>query len=411
MTDILDELRSIHEQGLSELEGRLRTPVKVNSEPLTYHRNAPVSYFADLIASSLHQDRGAAQRLERHDQESRIIAKERQERAWRGLRAGQFEYRIEPNTADGEGGYFTVPAWLNELFATAKRPGRVLAGLIPGRFPLPNGISSVNVPIFTQGTLVKTRPDNTAVADQDITDSAGTSFVATLDGEADVALQLLEQSPAGAALDWVVFKDLAEAYDFELESQLIAGLGTAQRILGVTNVASTVGVTYTSASPTGTTMFPYIGQAVARVGNNRDLQPEVILMRTARWAWIGSQEDTAGLPFSIASPFFMGSDPLTPDPVGGMLGLPAFLDDAIPSTIGGTASTAGTQDEIIVLRPSDLLLFEGMPQTAVMRDPLSGSLGVRLQLHNRAAAITNRYPSGISPVTGTGMVVQSGYNN
>jgi hypothetical protein len=44
-----------------------------------------------------------------------------------------------------------------------------------------------------------------------------------------------------------------------------------------------------------------------------------------------------------------------------------------------------------------------------MREPLSGSLGARIQMHTRVAAITNRYPSSIGTVTGTGLAVQSGW--
>jgi hypothetical protein len=128
-------------------------------------------------------------------------------------------------------------------------------------------------------------------------------------------------------------------------------------------------------------------------------------MRTARWAWITTAEDTAGLPFGLPSPFFMGNTADTPDPVGGLLGFPVFLDDAIPATFGA----GGNQDQIACLRPSDLIFFEGAPQMSVDLEALSAALGARLIYRNYAAAITSRFASGIAAIAGTGMVVASGF--
>jgi HK97 family phage major capsid protein len=376
-------------------------PVIVKSEPLTYERHGPVSYFADLLLN--HKYPHANERLQRHAQEMRVIAEERNQRAWRSIRAGEFETRIEPNRTDGYGGYFAPPLWMNELFATAVRPGRVLAGLIP-HFDLPMGISSVNIPIIGTGTRTQHVADLEGVPDQDITDTAGSSTVATITGEADVALQMLEQSPAGAMIDFVLLKDMLEDYDRDLETQLLLGPGSAyQALLGVVN-ADTV-VSYTDSSPTASKMWSYFGEMAAGIGDNRLLPPEVYLMRTARWSWLQTQEDTAGRPFGVPTPFFLGADDQTPDPAGGLISWPVFLDDAIPANLG----TGQNQDLVICMRPTDLVLLEGQPQTNVYREVLSGSLGVRVQFHNRVAAITNRYPSGIYCLEGTGMVVPSGF--
>lgn len=377
------------------------TSVTVKSEPLTYHRWARHSYYRDLLLT----DRmpGAAGRLERHAQEMRVIDAERNELIWRSLRSGNFETRVEPNRTDGQGGYFSPPIWLNELFATAKRPGRILAGLMP-RFELPPGVSQINLPIIGTGTTTGAMADNEGVPGQDITDSAGSSTVVTLAGQADVALQALEQSPAGAMLDWALLMDMAEDYDRDLETQLLIGTGSANnQLLGIQTADTTI--TYTDASPTGSRMFPYFGQAAGQLGDSRLLPPEVWLMRTARWSWLTTQEDTAGRPFGISTPFFLGSDEETPDPVGGLISWPVFLDDAIPATQGAGAN----QDFIACLRPTDLILLEGPIQTAVMREPLSGALGARIQLHGSVAAITNRYTSGIWVIQGTGTVVQTNY--
>lgn len=379
------------------------TSIEVLSEPLTYRQDVPYSYFRDLALEG--RDASAADRLARHREEMTHIELLQLKMALDQLNANGLEYRVQPDTAPGNGGNFTMPLWINQMFATAPRPGRVLAGLIKAAFELPEGVSSVNLPIMTKGTVVAPTHDDTAVAGQDVTDAAGSSTVVTLAGQADMALQLLEQSPAGAHLDWAIFTDLAAAYDADLEGQLLNGLGTAaKQILGVLNVLGTVGVTYTDPSPTGAEMYPFFGQAFARVGNNRNLAPECWLMRSARWGWIGTSETLNGLPFSLPT-VYLGDTDETPDPISGIIGLPVFTDDALPATQGAAAN----QDVVVALRPSDLILLEGTPSTTVQREVLSGTLSVRFQMHNRAAAITNRYPTGISPITGTGMVVQTGF--
>lgn len=379
----------------------VRPRIEVHSEQLTYHRYGPDSYFRDLVR----EGRGMAavdERLRRHRREMEVILAARNRRALRALNEGELEYRIEPNRTPGEGGYFSPPLWVNQLFATANRPRRVLADLIQASFELPPGVSSINLPVLTTGTAAGPAVDTDPVPSQDITDAAGSSTVITLAGEGDFPLQHLEQSPLGAALDWVVFLDLAEACDADYESQLLSGLGAASdQLLGVMNVPGIVKVQYTAGSPTGAGMWPFFGQAAGQLGDSRQLPPEAWLLRTARWAWLQSSEDTSSRPYGLGSPFFLGSDDETPDPVGGLISWPAFCDDAIPVTNG--------QDVMLLVRPSDMVAFQGVPQTAVMREVLSGDLGVRLQMHVSAAAVTNRRPASIAMLYGTGFTVQAGF--
>jgi HK97 family phage major capsid protein len=400
-----DTMLSVEEVRAALGVGPLEPRAAVKSEPLTYRRDVRASYFQDLVL----KDRmpGAPERLRRHAQEMEVLAKDRERAARRRLDEGGFEYRVEPNTTQGTGGYFAPPAWLIQLFAPARHAQRVLADLIPASFPLPRGVQSINVPIIeSSGTQVLPVANNQGQPDQDITAAAGSSNVVTLSGQADVALQLLEQSPPGAHIDWALFKDMTGSYDAQLEGQLMNGAGSASnQLTGVLNVPSQVDITFTNATPTGALLYPYLGQAVAQIGDGRLVPPEAWLMRTARWAWITTSEDTAGLPFGLPSPFFMGNTTDTPDPVGGLIGFPVFLDDAIPATFGA----GGNQDQIACLRPSDLIFFEGTPQMSVDLEVLSANLGARLIYRNYAAAITSRFASGIAAIAGTGLVVQSGF--
>ena len=220
---------------------------------LSPRRNA-VLVFSGPGSRRLHADRDATERLDRHGEQIRVLRAEQERRAWQGIRAGELETRIEPNRTDGQGGYFAPPLWMNEFFATAARPGRVLAGLVP-HFDLPPGVGSVSLPIITTGTSTQATIDATANIDQDIMDTAGTSTVQTISGQADVSLQLLEQSPAGASLDWAILTDLSADYDQQLESTLLLGAGSIfGQVTGVVS-AATNSVTYSSGSPSATAMW------------------------------------------------------------------------------------------------------------------------------------------------------------
>ena len=389
------------------------------SSELVYSPFGQHSYYRDFLARETGRvsSPGAEQRLTRHAEQMEQVRKIREARAWDRLASSGLEYRVTPDRTDGTGGFFSPPAWLNQLFATANRPGRVLAGLIP-QFPLPPGVSTINVPIISTGTVVQNETDDSANADQDIADAAAASAVVPLSGQADVALQLLEQSPQGAHLDWAIFMDLSEGYDADLEYQLIAGTdGSATnlagaQIAGALAVPNIISVPYTDGSPKGSAMWTPLSKVPAQIGDARSRQPECWLMRSARWFWMQGQEDLQGRPFGISTAFYLGSDDSTPDPIGGLMGLPVFLDDALPANLGGASGLtvgAGTQDAIICLRPRDQILLEGTPRTLIAREPLSGSLGVRLQMHCNAAAITGRRPASIGVLQGTGMTVQSGY--
>jgi hypothetical protein len=378
---------------------RAAAPVRAGHE-FVYRQDSPFSYLQDRWRAE--RDSAAAARLKRHGEEMDRLRTAEIARAKRAADSG-FEYRFNPGLVTGQGGELVPPAWLIEYFATYPRPARVLANLAV-RFPLPAGCQSVNVPRLTTGTINQVVSPNVADADVDVLTAASSSQVVTLSGQADVALQLLELSPAGAHLDVCFFKDMVEAYDFDLESQLLNGLGPAtvgpfNQLLGILNVSGINSVTYTAASPTGSGMFPAFGNAAAKIGDNRGLSPEVWLMRTARWAWLMTSEDTALRPFEM--PTLNGTTPECP---GSLLGWPCWMDNSIPATFGAGAN----QDVVIACRPSDVLLFEAEPVASAFVEVLSGSLGARLVYRNYAAALTGRFPSSISTIGGTGTVVQSG---
>ncbi len=384
--------------------------VEVRSEPFTYERrgpNARHSYLQDIFLAK-RGDARAAGRLEKHEGEMRVEA-ERMER--RARLTDEVEYRVDPNRLSGTGGSFAVPLWANEFFATAARPKRVLAGMIPS-FDLPDGVGSVNLPRIVAGTEAGTQGDDAAMPNKDMTDAAVSSVAMVVDGISDCALQDLEQSPQGAHFDHAVLKDLGEAADGKLEERLFTGLGSSQQqITGILNLPTGAGavsvVTYTSASPKGYEIFGELGKVGAQLGDARNLPPECWLMRTARWCALGSSEDLEDLPLAVPGHQALPPVPYTfdearPAAAPPILGFPTYLDDAIPATLGAGAN----QDGIVCIRPTDHMLFESTTRTAIQAEVLSATMEVRFTLH-RYAAVLWRYPTGIAYLTGTGLVVQS----
>jgi hypothetical protein len=371
-------------------------------EPLTYEARVertrrggirirsvgePRSYFQDVVALERSGDRAARERLERHGREV-----EGEMRARRVAESPEVRYELETRAPTAS--FAAPPLWLIDYFATADRAERVLADLAPNFF-LPQGVFSVNLPGETQASSVGEQQLGTSVPSTDATDQAISSAVATLAGQWDVPLQMLEQSPPSAAFDWVAFTQLQADYDAQLEYQLING--NSPGIVGLLNnplVPAANVITTTQTTATG--QFPALGQVLAAVGNTRLMPAEAWLIRTNRFAWYGSSEDLASRPLMITDRDGSG--------MFSMLGVNANHDNAVPITLGAGRN----QDVVIACRPSDWLVLESDLTTDVMEDVLSGSLNVRLQLRGYIAALL-RQPNSVAYLTGSGMVRPSGF--
>jgi hypothetical protein len=380
--------------------------VVVRHEPLTYERRGRHSFFADLIAGMLRGDRLAERRIERHGAEMRVEQARFEDRARRTLSERGFELgerRVTPTAVTSD---FALPLWMNQWFASADRPHRILADMVP-TFPLPLGCHSVSVPRITVGNLVDPDQETGPVPGRDVTDAGVTAVVVAIAGIGDVSLQLLEQSPVGAHLDWAWFKDLSESYDHKLEKGLLVGSGTGENIAGLFGLAPTANTITDGTTVTGASLWTDVAKAYAAVGDNRLMPPQVVLMRSGRWAWLGAQGDTSFRPFTTPGDPRDYDEPL-PDgafAVGSVFGVPIYPNDSIPATLG----VGGTQDTVILCRPADIILLEGTPKASVALEPLSGTLGARIQYRNSVAAITGRHPNGIGVVTGAGMAYPAGY--
>ncbi len=364
------------------------------SEPLVYRLGGETSYFRDLYRVS-RDDTAALERLQRHAKQMRDVPP----LEVRSDPDAAFERRVNPNQETGRGFEFTPPLWLNQLFATKRRPGQVLQRLAH-EFDMPSGVSSINLPRITQGALVNDQTPGAPTDNEDIETAPVKAQSIIYSGESDWSLQSLEQSPTTAHVDWVAFTDMTESLDAELEADFITGKGEAfNEALGLLNISGINEVSYTSGSPSAVNLFPELGKAAAQVGAKRKRPPTAWLMSTSRFFWLAFGEDNSNRPLSIED------YPRSDFPNAGLGSVGVYFDDAISTSLGASKE----QDTVIACRPDDFLLWHSPIKTAVMEDVLSGSLQVRFRLYRTTATMLGRYPSGISAVTGTGMKVQEGF--
>lgn len=368
---------------------------RVVSEPLTYARESPHSFYRDLALSEAGRDpQGeASQRLAQHRTEMRV------ELAGRELRTPEgavFEQRVNPNRTEGQGGFFAPPLWLIQYFGSARRASRVIANLIP-EFDLPLGVGSVRLPRLKTGTEVLASADGTPGASRDVVDSEVFSKCVAFRGISDWSLQSLEQSPVASALDWAIFTDLLHAYDFALESMIISGTGEGESFKGVLTEGTAVSYT---GSTEATKIFPFLGQLMARIGNKRKMPPEAWFTTTARFGYMATSEDKQERPLLITD--YVGNL----SPAASLVGINLYFNDAIPMNLGA----GGQQDVILLGRPKDLMLLESDEKTRVLMEPLSGDLQVRFEFHRYAACLF-RYASGWSFLEGSGMEVPAEFRN
>ncbi|MGI5232867.1 phage major capsid protein [Actinoallomurus sp. CA-142502] len=424
-----NELQAKYGQDKPGTEARRASGVKVTREPLTYERGNGHSYFLDLAKAQLRNDAGAAERLQRHAAELDVEMparearrRERAENEMRGLdaelrargeirngQASAFEKRVNPNRTDGQGGYFVPPLWLIDEYVDLPRFGRAFANTVRN-MQLPAGTDSINVPKIATGTATGVQTaDAGNVTSQDMTDTFVSANVRTIAGQQDVAIQLLDQSPA--SFDEIVFADLIADYNMRLDTQCLNGSGSSGQLLGVLNVSGINAVTYTDASPTLPLMYPPLMKSLSQVAKNRKMMPSAVFMTPSRWFWAASQLDSQNRPLILPetnapfNPLALQTGGDVEGPVGRLLNFPIIADGNIPTNLG-----AGTNEErIITTRTSDLYLWEGSMRTRVLQEVLSGTLQVRFQVYNYAAFMPNRRPEAISVISGTGVIAPTGF--
>ena len=360
----------------------------VKSEPLTYSERGERSFVRDLINAQVRNDPSAWSALSRHMDEVRVETR-------------------DVSRTDGGIGEFVPPLWLVDQYAKTLRPGRTTADLL-SKQALPAGTDSINIPRITTGTDVAAQTaDNAATTAQDMATTSVSAPVRTISGYENVSLQLVEQSPLAGGIDRMIFADLMAAYDYRLNVAVINGAGTSGDLLGLLNTIGIGTVTYTSGTPTAAGFQTAFAQALSTVAKNRYMGAEAIVLAPSIWYGLVGLSDTSGRPVVVPAangPMnavgVNGAPGAAQGPVGSILGVPCYLDAAIPTV---SSALPG-----IVAAFSDTYLFESGMKTRVLPDVLSANLTIRFQLY-RFAAIAARSPAGIAKITGTGFNPVSGF--
>lgn len=366
----------------AEKRGGPARPRGSSNEPLTYRLTGPFSFFRDLYYGQIGGDPEAQARLAQNNREMQV------------------EERTMSTTVTA-GGNFIPPQYLGNIYAELPRPGRPFADAVP-KSPLMATGMSITVPRITTGTLVATQTtQNTSLGTQDIVEALLTVPIVTIGGYADLSVQLAER--ADPSFDQVLFNDLRADYDRLLDSQLINGTGTTQHV-GIRSVASIQTSTYSTATPTAAGLYPKIYDGIQKVSTNRYMEPDMALIHPRRSAWFAS---------NLSSTFTLFPQPnlvqAAGTQAGGYIAGWAGLQWINDPNIGTTYSVGGStnEDEIYILRSSDMILYEGSPRVEVFRDVGSATGTVRVRLYAFSAFASGRYPSGICKIAGSGLSTPS----
>jgi HK97 family phage major capsid protein len=415
VTDLRERLDGVDERlaELAEVESRReraatadaspganteRATAAVTNEPRTYRRGGPDSFFSDAFRAVRLGDARAASRLAQHATEVEIESE-------RVRNAEGIEQR---DLGTGSFGGLVVPQYLVDEFADVLRNGRAVANAVR-REPLPAQGMTLIVPRAETGTAVAAQDgQNVAVQETDADfDNDLTINVRTFAGQQDVSRQALERGTPG--LDTLVYADLVADYAMKLDASVIAGTGGNGTHVGLQAATGENVVTYTDATPTLAEFWPKLADAIQQVASNRKVSASLIAMHPRRWGWVIAAVDSTGRPLIVhgdagaainamgkaAGAFGEGQL------VGTLMGLPVIVDGNIPTDVGTN------EDVVFVLKRDDPILWEegdGLPRQLRFEEVGAATLTVKLLVYGYSAFTADRRPTGLSRITGTGLI-------
>jgi HK97 family phage major capsid protein len=363
--------------------------VQVNaSNERVYSRNAErhgVSFFRDLIARGDSPE--AADRLLQHQREA--------------SRAGELEVR---DVGTGAFTGLTVPQYLTELVAPARRANRPVADIANGH-TLPASGMTVEISRITTGSAAAAQTaENANVQETDMDDTLLTVDVRTIAGQQDVSRQAIER---GTGIDAIVMADLVSAYNTTLDNQIINGSGSSGQHRGIRNVSGIVSVAYTDGSPTAAELYPKIADLIQQVQTGVFMGVSHFVMHPRRWWWI-TKELSSTHPLvqfpNTASDSAGNAGGTAYDAQGrNIFGVPVVLDANLPTNLGDGTN----QDVILGVTADELHLWEDPDAPLMVRaeQTAAGSLTVKLVVYGYSAFTAGRYPGAHGTIGGTGLVV------
>ena len=209
---------------------------------------------------------------------------------------------------------------------------------------------------------------------------------------------MIDQSPI--AFDEVIFSDLVRAHAGLLDTQVIYGSGSSGQVLGVANTPGIQTVAVSALTIAG--IYNALANAIQLINTQRFLPPQVVCMHPRRWSWLLTLLDQQNRPLFVPD----GNNPYNAAGVledvdsqmvvGRTHGLPIVTDPNITTTAG----TGTNEDQIYVMRSTDILLWESGLRSRVLPETKAANLTVLLQVFSYFAASAARYPQSVVQLTG-----------
>ena len=348
----------------------------------TYDRFGRHDYLHDLIEGRIDGNGPAAQRLRQH--------------AYEVATRPEFAEVRAIDSESGSSSYAIPPRWLIDDLIPVARPGRVTADLAVGA-ELDRGTNSLNIPKWVVAAVASSQhPENSAPEDNSSSfeDTFVNATVITIATELWTSQQVFEQTPGG--LSRLAFPDLISAKDTELDAQFIAGSGAGSGQLP--GIVGADGVNQITCTGHGYLDF-YDAAVTARsaILTSRYLDGQVWVMKPQRFMWLQASADAAGRPLFLPRSPGMGGNPVLAGVarsavVGEFAGLPVVLDASSALDIDGGG------DYVLLLRGSDINLWESPVHVRALQQTQAGELQVGLQAISYVAAAL-RFASGQSVIT------------
>lgn len=354
--------------------------VEVTSEQGPYTPVSEHSFFRDMLTAR-EGDTAARDRLVRSQRER--LDKDTQLR--------------DMTSGSTSGAEFYPPLYLAQLAVEPNIAGRPFADAVP-KLPLPDAGVDITVPQLASGVAVANRSDGGAVQETDGVTASITSKVNEIAGQVDLGRINVMRSFPG--LDTIIMRTLVRRYNVQLDTQLLAGTGTAPQHRGIRAVSGINAVTYTDASPTTAELLPKIYDAIQQVASNRlETMADAVVMHPRRAAWLAMGLSST-FPLFQQGGFNQAVGAQNEGFIQTVAGLRVIVDPNIATNYGA----GHDEDEIYVVALQDLILMEGPLYTRVFEDVGSGTGVIRYQVFGHSAFLGNRYPKAIAAISGTGLV-------
>lgn len=357
--------------------------IRVKTEARTYSKASAargISFFADAYNARYNYDTQAEDRIRRHSSE---VGVERRD--------------ITTSTFNG----LIPPQYLLEDFAPLARAGRPFANIVPNRPLPPTGMSLISTKTTTGTATAVQTTQNSAATETNLVTTDITIPVVTITGQQDLSRQSIER---GSRSDTEVFQDLLSDYNTKLGAQWLRGAGSSGESKGIITAATQF------QTWTGTTVASFISKVLGAANdvNTGIFKPAtVVVMTSRRWHWLLAASDTTGRPLAVSNAA-LGINVTATGGTGYGVGVGVLVGPGIPVVvdegIGAGFGVSTNEDRVIVTRLEELRGWEDNAMSFRFDETVGAPQTIRLAVFGYSAFNAERYVTGTSLITGTGLV-------